>query len=210
MTPLVYFIRRGATGPIKIGRSVVSAERRLRELQTGSPERLRLMHSFFADDAALVERALHRHFARLRLCGEWFRPHPSLVKLVEQLSRTSPAEWSELLEPLPAVAVSRTWEKITAAGLFPARGLPSDNDLPIDREIASSEKWLRLHGRPTKTIRRRRSSYGYKHDVERWAGSYVSNGAFIEAATRLGYTTVRTDERSPNAYFNLTIGRAPP
>lgn len=45
-----------------------------------------------------------------------------------------------------------------------------------------------------------RGSYSLKHDVEHWAGQYVTNGAFIAAALFAG---VPRKLDSPNATFAL-------
>jgi len=45
--------------------------------------------------------------------------------------------------------------------------------------------WI-SHQTITKTINMRRSSYGLKHVIEKWAGTYVSNDAFIEAVKLTG------------------------
>ena len=65
----VYLIQAVDGGPIKIGFAADPAAR-LRELQVGHPERLRVLVTL-ADDGGL-ERQLHRRFARLRLRGELF------------------------------------------------------------------------------------------------------------------------------------------
>lgn len=66
----VYFVQ-AESGPVKIG-FAVNVGKRLEALQTGSHERLELVHarrSTFSE-----ERALHRKYALLRERGEWFRP----------------------------------------------------------------------------------------------------------------------------------------
>ena len=75
--------------------------------------------------------------------------------------------------------------------------------------IASSADWIR--GKALiKTYNRGRSSYGYKHDVERWIETrggphhYVSNGAFIAAALGLGLEAKLTSPDSPNVYFKFS------
>lgn len=56
------------------------------------------------------------------------------------------------------------------------------------------------------TISRKQSSYGLKHEVERYfagqgeSDKYVSNGMFIAAAVHLGFKFERS---GPNAYFNI-------
>jgi hypothetical protein len=65
----VYMIRAGANGPVKIGFGT-NATRRVDELQTGHAETLTVLRLIDGDRA--FESALHRHFAPLRLRGEWF------------------------------------------------------------------------------------------------------------------------------------------
>ena len=56
--------------------------------------------------------------------------------------------------------------------------------------------------------RRRGYSYVLKHLAEDYAGDYVSNGALIEAALRLGYRVVPEGWHSPNAYVYLRVEKA--
>lgn len=60
-----------------------------------------------------------------------------------------------------------------------------------------------------KTVSRKGTSYGYKHEAERFHNErapgedpYVANGLFIAAALHLGFT-VKRDGNSPNAYINI-------
>jgi hypothetical protein len=78
----------------------------------------------------------------------------------------------------------------------------------IDRSIA----WLRLCG-TTEKVERKQSSYGIKHEAERWwrekganYGGYICNGALIMAALRLGMLVERIGS-SPNACLNLAKHR---
>ena len=70
-------------------------------------------------------------------------------------------------------------------------------------QIAICCAYLSRFAKPTKTIRRKRSSYGWKHVVEGWAGTYISNGAFMVAARILGYRLERIGG-GPNAWLNLS------
>jgi hypothetical protein len=79
----IYFVQ-AASGPIKIGMAK-NAERRVRALRTSSHEPLTLLASFSGEPA--IERALHRRFASLRLSGEWFRPEPELLRLIDGIRR---------------------------------------------------------------------------------------------------------------------------
>lgn len=77
---MIYLIQCGEDGPIKIGYAS-SVDRRVRYLQTGSPHKLVVLHSFEGDKN--VERALHRCFKEHRLTGEWFAPAPAILALKE-------------------------------------------------------------------------------------------------------------------------------
>lgn len=67
----VYFVQQGETGPIKIGHSC-DVRKRLATLQTGSPDRLRLLLVLAGHVAD--EKRLHMWFARERIQGgEWFK-----------------------------------------------------------------------------------------------------------------------------------------
>lgn len=65
-------------------------------------------------------------------------------------------------------------------------------------------EWLLRHDafNRRKTINPKRTSYGWKHVVERSAGKYVSNGEFICAALYLKYK-IKRDGVGPNVYLNI-------
>lgn len=67
----VYFIRCSKTKLVKIGFTENYPTGRLRQLQTGSGGKLRLIA--FMTARADRERELHRQFAAHRERGEWFR-----------------------------------------------------------------------------------------------------------------------------------------
>lgn len=77
---LVYFLRQGETIKIGFTRRI---SRRLRNLQTGSAERLQLLGTIPASQTA--ERRLHQQFAELRLEGEWFRAEEPLLRTISAL-----------------------------------------------------------------------------------------------------------------------------
>jgi hypothetical protein len=81
-TTWVYFIQSGDNGPIKIG-VAGDVGRRLRSMQTGNPETLRLLGKWWA--TVEDERTLHRQFAYAHLHGEWFKPVDELVRLASSL-----------------------------------------------------------------------------------------------------------------------------
>lgn len=76
----------------------------------------------------------------------------------------------------------------------------------VDEFIRAAE-FLSKFGR-RKSMNRKRSSYGLKHDAEREAGDYVANGMLIAAALALGFAAERTHAGSPNAYFNISSRQA--
>lgn len=78
---------------------------------------------------------------------------------------------------------------------------------PNQLQVDLCRDWLRAFGEKTKTIRPGWHSYGLKHVVERWQGTYISNGAFIAAALLEDYEIVPNGYGSLNAYFNLSLRR---
>lgn len=70
----VYVIGPDKEGsPIKIGISG-NCEKRLKELQTGHPEKLMIHHKVEVakDHVRLLERMIHKTNSQSRLAGEWF------------------------------------------------------------------------------------------------------------------------------------------
>lgn len=66
----------------KIGFSS-NVEQRLRILQTGNSEALRINHKVEVPDsqARLVEKTIHKEYGYLRIKGEWFKMSPDQAKL---------------------------------------------------------------------------------------------------------------------------------
>lgn len=73
MQSYVYVIASSELGPCKIGHSN-NPERRLKQLQTGHSETLRIFHKEAVDDfpAAALERVIHETIGYKRARGEWF------------------------------------------------------------------------------------------------------------------------------------------
>lgn len=96
----VYVVQAGEGGPVKIG-FTNKPRRRIAELQTGLPQRLRVLHLF--DGSEEDERRLHRRFAEHRVSGEWFHPVADIVLgqfglpplRLRETPRRKDAEWSE-------------------------------------------------------------------------------------------------------------------
>ena len=65
----LYFIQSALTGMIKIGRSR-DPQKRLKQLQTGNPNKLKLIASF--ESMGWREKSLHEQLSKWSLEGEWF------------------------------------------------------------------------------------------------------------------------------------------
>lgn len=81
----VYFIRSGKKGDIKIGKSN-NPEKRMAELQTGNPKKLRLIASIHCkseQEAFSLEKKIHQLFRKRRLHGEWFHKNIHLKDVSE-------------------------------------------------------------------------------------------------------------------------------
>lgn len=81
----VYFAQSGEDdGPVKIGvaRDPVA---RLRELQVGNHEFLRLLGYTEECDAFKIEQRLHRQLHASCIRGEWFRISPDLFRVIDGL-----------------------------------------------------------------------------------------------------------------------------
>ena len=75
----VYVMRskKNTEGPIKIGKAK-DPVKRLKILQTGNPEKLAIIHLVKCKsdmNASFMEREFHRKLGRMKLNGEWFKPH---------------------------------------------------------------------------------------------------------------------------------------
>lgn len=80
----VYFVQAIDGGPIKIGVTADLATR-LRDLQIGSPQLLRLIASVPGDQR--LETALHRHLSTHRLHGEWFADVPVVRAAIAEVTK---------------------------------------------------------------------------------------------------------------------------
>ena len=102
-------------------------------------------------------------------------------------------------------ATKKIYPHICHFGACPMWG-DNDTDFESDylkKEILLCRDWLK-NVPLRKTINPERSSYGYKHDVENWSGTYVCNGAFIIAAVGLGLKSEIDDGFDPNPVFNIS------
>lgn len=94
---MVYFIQAEESGRIKIGKTTIDAERRRCALQTGSPEKLKLLTVLKSNS----EKKLHNKFKGERLHGEWFRPSPALMRFIQTAVAEQDSKWRQLIQAEP-------------------------------------------------------------------------------------------------------------
>ena len=85
-------------------------------------------------------------------------------------------------------------EKITEEQLEAAK---------IQNEIELCVEWIRTIPKITTKINKDRTSYGYKHDVERHFNTYISNDSFKAAAKICGLMTKQATAQ--NEWYNLNF-----
>lgn len=76
---MIYAIQAGENGPVKIGWSD-APKKRVRELQTGNPQKLRLLACCEIGDDA--EYFIHIYLKNEKMVGEWFSPTSKTLKVV--------------------------------------------------------------------------------------------------------------------------------
>lgn len=97
MRAFLYFIQAGEEGPIKIG-IAANVTKRLDMLQTGNPEKLRIVGLLECHDS--LEKVLHGRFRDGHIRGEWFDPWtPGLWELVTCVRRETYPSWLEEFLP---------------------------------------------------------------------------------------------------------------
>ena len=88
LTSIVYFVREGRRGRIKIGHTT-DIEQRITTLQTSVSEPLRLLAAMPGD--RFLERRLHDRFASYRYRGEWFEPSAAIFEFLHEWLREEEA-----------------------------------------------------------------------------------------------------------------------
>ena len=79
---MIYFVQAAGLGFIKIGFvQFYTAAERVQELQIVSPVDLNLLK--VVAGTRRTEKELHQQFASARVRGEWFKPVPELLALIE-------------------------------------------------------------------------------------------------------------------------------
>ncbi|MEN6574952.1 MAG: hypothetical protein ABFD90_01320 [Phycisphaerales bacterium] len=78
---------------------------------------------------------------------------------------------------------------------------------PVRAEVCLCKAWILEWIDKRKTINLKYTSYYLKHAVEAFSSTYVSNGAFIQAAMESGFNVKPVEVNSVNAYFNMSFKR---
>lgn len=89
---MIYFIQAEQSGLIKIGKAN-QVYKRLQTLQTGSPEKLRVLMMLPTN----AEKTYHIQFADSRVHGEWFQPSDALLSFIREVLSSYPSIGSDVL-----------------------------------------------------------------------------------------------------------------
>jgi len=92
----VYFVQQGKSGPIKIGFSKNGWRSRLSAIQVGNPYQLDMIKAVKGDRK--LETKIHSKFNKFKMVGEWFEPHPTLLKYIKCLQPFSPIEFDKEID----------------------------------------------------------------------------------------------------------------
>lgn len=132
MRGFVYFITMEPDEFVKVGWSLNNPVGRMRELQTGCPEALRLMA--YTPGSLEDEKRLHRTFAELRYRGEWFFLQHKLRDLVQYLSDNYPKETE-------SVAARQTFENAVWDVIITGYDYPHLPDVEAYRRSGDGSLW---------------------------------------------------------------------
>ena len=122
----IYFIQGEVTKLIKIGKTKRHPSSRLSQLQTGSPDKLKLLKSIRASEDD--EEHLHEKFKDYRSHGEWYYPTPILLKYIDSIEE----------------AGGDIQSQFTLQDLYILRGKEHVDQL---QQIVDREKYLALDGK---------------------------------------------------------------
>lgn len=132
----VYFVTSEPDNFVKIGWAMRSPWARMRELQTGCPEALRLMAA--VPGSRDEERRLHETFAELHYRGEWFFLEHKLSDLVQYLSDNWPKETNN-------VAARQTFEDAIWDVVITGYDYPHLPDVEAYRSSGNGSFWKHMY-----------------------------------------------------------------
>lgn len=108
---MIYFVQIGEDGPVKIGWAR-DVKRRLAQLQTGQPHKLRLLGQI--PGGLTAERKVHEKLAAHRMTGEWFQPSTPVLEWACLAAAIDGRSRNEVTDGELRVALAR---ELVAAGL---------------------------------------------------------------------------------------------
>ena len=156
MAGIIYVLTNSAMpGLIKIGRSEMPIEQRLKQLDTtATPLPFECFCAVEVENANEVERSLHAAFAdhRIRMSREFFRLSPdkplAILKLLERRNVTPPADVVESLADQAALDAERRRRSsfsFDAIGILPGAILTSVFDDAITCTV-KDRRWVTFRG----------------------------------------------------------------
>jgi DNA-binding transcriptional regulator YdaS (Cro superfamily) len=89
--PVVYFLRVGGDGPVKIGYSSLDPVQRMADLQVGCPWKLTFWGCI--PGTSQNEAWLHEKFEAYKMQGEWFQPVPEVTEEIAAILANSFYAW---------------------------------------------------------------------------------------------------------------------
>lgn len=110
---MIYFIQAGEDGAVKIGWSL-NVTKRMSDLQTSHSHKLRIIRTI--DAPRWVESWFHRHFASIRLAGEWFSFVPHLLTVEPPLELPIIRTETVTKSNIPALDIDRYADEIEDNG----------------------------------------------------------------------------------------------
>lgn len=124
---MIYIIRCGDA--VKIGFSD-NPFNRIKELQVGNPERLKIIAMF--PGSMRLERNIHARLKQYRINGEWFRWTPEVISILESVKISLADDQSSSIDsefPTPSVlaVLNQIRANFTATAMFDCR-LERDSD----------------------------------------------------------------------------------
>lgn len=125
---LVYLVNAQKTNFFKIGMTN-NIKKRLMQLQTSSPLKIKYVHSVYTDNPLGVESNLHNYVSKYHVIGEWYELPFDVIKrtilLMDLASQEAPdccEEVGRLIEQLPSLRTAYStenevelWELIKAS-----------------------------------------------------------------------------------------------
>lgn len=138
---MIYAIRPGERKKVKIGYSSVDGEFRLRQMQTGSIDRLRLMTECWG--TRNLEKRIHEHLRMDKVVGEWFDLSPRTEELLKGMAMGPEGAYLVItggsIEGYITDAESqKIRRKMSSEGLLEYRGMLTGN-----RRIHAALNWGR-------------------------------------------------------------------